>query len=186
MTRSLSWRFGRGATAALVLLATMALCGGEALAATQVSHSGQTGAYSFHDTTTSPGAKCIYEGAAGHSEFQRAHVAAPTVSWLTGAFHSGTVGWRLLLQHWDGHAWVTVHTTSEARAHATQTTAAHLSARSVVTAGPHNRKYRVMVKIRWMTPDAETIGSVHVLIDHYRRDYDDSVGSSCKAEVLNF
>jgi hypothetical protein len=186
MTRSLSWRLGRGASVTLVLLASLVLTGGEALAATQVAHSGQTGAYSFTDTTAAPGARCVYQGTLGHSDFDHARVKAPTVYWLSsGAFHSGTVGWRLLLQHWNGSSWVTVRTTSEARGLATRTTPAPLSTRNVSWAPPANRKYRVEVKIRWMTPDATTIGKVVVVIDHYRRSYDGSVGASCKARVAN-
>jgi len=186
MTRSMSWRLGRGASATLVLLASLALTGGQTLAATPVAHSGSTGHYSFTDTTSSPGAKCVYQGTAGHQDFDHARVKAPTVYWLsTGAFHSGTVGWRVLLQHWNGLSWDTVRTTSEARGHATRSTPAPLSTRNVSWAAPHNRKYRVEVKVRWMTPDAETIGSVLVVIDHYKHTYDGSVGSSCKAQVAD-
>lgn len=171
----------------LVLLASLALSGGETLAATQVAHSGPTGVYSFVDTSSSPGARCVYEGSAGADEFNHARVPAPKVYWLsTGAFHSGTVGWRLKLQHWNGHSWTTVRTTSEARGGATRTHPASLSTRNVSWAAPHDHSYRVEVKIRWMTPDAETIGSVLVVIDHYRRTYDRSVGASCLAHVPHF
>jgi hypothetical protein len=184
MTRSLSWRPGRGATLTLVLLACLALSGGQALAATRIGHSGETGHYSFTDTTAAPGGRCVYIGVSGLWTFQRAKVKAPKIYWPTSsAFHSGTVGWLLKLQHWDGHAWHTVRSTPEARGHATKTTPAALATLSVHRAGPHDRKYRVLVKIRWMTPDAETIGSVLVRIDHLRRDYDNSVGSTCKFEV---
>ena len=188
MTRSSSWRLGRGAAASLVLLAGLMLSGGQALAATQLSHSGHRGHYSFTDTVGSPGARCVYQGAAGSQNFDHARVKAPKVYWPTSGVpaSSGTVGWRLKLQHWDGHEWDTVRTTSEVRNWATTTTPAPFSSRSVLWAAPHDRKYRVLVKIRWLTPDADPIGSATVRIDHYRRTYDDSVGSACKAVVHSF
>jgi hypothetical protein len=184
MTRSLSWHLGRGASMTLVLLACLALSGGQALAATRIGHSGETGHYSFTDTTSSPGGRCVYVGVSGLWTFQAARVKAPKIYWPdSSAFPSGTVGWRLKLQHWDGSAWHTVRTTDEDRGHATKTHPADISTLSVHSAAPHDRKYRVLVKIRWMTPDAETIGSVLVRIDHLSRDYNHSVGSTCKNEV---
>jgi len=168
----------------LVVLASLASTGGQMLAATRLHHSGTTGRYRFVDTIESPGARCVYEGAAGSQNFEHARVKAPSVYWPTAdAFAQGTVGWTLKLQHWDGDEWDTVKTTSEARGHATRTTPAPLVTRNVYWAAPHTRKYRVLVKIRWMTPDAETIGSVLVRIDHFRRTYDGSVGPDCKAVV---
>jgi hypothetical protein len=187
MTRSMSWRLGKGATMTFALLASLVLTGGQTLAATRLDRSGTTGPYHFTDTTTAPGARCIYQGTAGAQDFDRVKVKAPTVKWIqTGAFHSGTVGWRIKLQHWNGHVWSTVRTTSEQRGFATQTHAAPLTARTVNWAPPHDRRYRVITKIRWMTPDAETIGSVIVRIDHYRRTFDGSVGSSCPAQIADF
>ncbi len=185
MTRSTSLRVRPGATALLVVLASLLLTGGQVLAATRLGHSGETGQYSFTDTTASPGARCVYYGTAGLIDFDHARVKAPKVYWPTSsAFPNGTVGWRLKLQHWNGHSWDTVRRTSEARGLASKHTAAPLSTRDVVWAAPHDRKYRVLVAIRWMTPDAETIGSVLVRIDHLRRSYDGSVGSDCKAEIV--
>ena len=190
MTRSTSWRLGRGAAVSLVLLASLALNGGPALAATQVHRSGHIAHYSFTDTVGSPGARCNYQGAAGSQNFDTARVKAPRIYWRSspafGSTGSGTVGWRIKLQHWDGHEWDTVRTTSEVRNLATTTTPAPFTARKVAWAAPHDRKYRVLVKIRWLTPDDEVIGSVVVRIDHYRRSYDDSVGSACKAVVPSF
>jgi len=171
----------------LVGLACLLLAGGQTLAATRLHRSGTTGSYSFVDTVAAPGAFCAYEGAAGSQNFNHARVKAPKIYWpgSTGV-NSGTVGWRLKLQHWNGHSWDTVRITSEVRGTATTTHAAPLTARNVAWAAPHDRKYRVVTKLRWMTPDASTIGYVLVLIDNYRRGYDDSVGAACKAVVPSF
>ena len=74
----------------------------------------------------------------------------------------------------------------EYRGFATRSTPAALADRVIPYAPPHTQKYRAVVVVRWMTPDSETIGSATVLIDHYRRGYDGSVGPSCKAVVPSF
>lgn len=174
----------RRVVVALTFVAALAIGGGETLAATPTAKHSPVGPWSYVDTTSSPAAKCFYMGTVGAIEFDHVVVQPPTVRWY-GAHHrtSGTVGWVIKLQHWDGSHWDTVRTTSEARGIATRTVAAPLHKRSVAWAAPHNRKYRVVVRIRWMTPDAETIGSVLVRIDHYRRDFDHATGSACPAEL---
>jgi hypothetical protein len=169
---------------ALTLLASLVIGGGQTLAATSIGTHSPVGPWSYVDTTSSPAAKCFYVGTVGAIEFDHMVVQPPAVRWY-GAHHfaSGTVGWVIKLQHWDGSHWDTVRTTSEARGLATRTAAAPLHPRRVDWAAPHNRKYRAVVRIRWMTPDAETIGSIQVRIDHYRRDFDHVTGSACPAEL---
>jgi hypothetical protein len=174
----------RGVCVVLTLLASLIIGGGETFAATPLSTHSPVGPWSYVDTTSSPAAKCFYVGTVGAIEFDHMVVQPPTVRWY-GAHHfaSGTVGWVIKLQHWDGSHWDTVRTTSEARGLATRTAAAPLHPRRVDWAAPHNRKYRAVVRIRWMTPDADTIGSVLVRIDHYRRDFDHATASACPAEL---
>jgi len=184
MIRPRSWRLGRGATATLALLACLVLSGGPALADTQLGHSGQTGHYSIGDTASSPGARCAYVGDIT-LYLHHFRMRAPKIYWPTSShFPNGTVGWRIKLQGWTGHAWVTERTSSEARGLATKTTPASLATRNMnIVFPPPSHKYRLLVKIRWMTPDAETIGSVVVRIDHYFRDADHAVVSSCRTVI---
>lgn len=173
-----------GVAVTLTLAASLVIGGGGTLAATPISTDSPIGPWSYVDTTSSPAAKCFYMGTVGAIEFDHMVVQPPRVLWYAAHhFGSGTVGWVIKLQHWDGSHWHTVRTTSEARGLATRTTAAPLHKRSVSWAAPHNRKYRAVVRIRWMTPDADTIGSVQVRIDRYRRDFDHATGSACPAEL---
>jgi hypothetical protein len=186
--RSSARRLARGATLALLVLSSLALLTPlSASAATVLSTSGSAGHYSFTDSVGSPGARCIYQGAAGSQNFDRMKVNAPTIYWPSAnAFPNGTVGWRIRLQHFNAGTWTTVRQSKEYRGFATKTVAASLGDRVIAYAPPHTQKYRAVVVVRWMTPDAETIGSATVLIDHYRRGYDGSVGPSCKAVVPSF
>lgn len=173
----------RRVVVALALVASAVVGGGTTLAATPISTDNPIGPWSYVDSSASPAAKCFYMGTAGAIEFDHMVVQPPTVKWYAHHFSSGTVGWVIKLQHWDGSHWHTVRTTSEARGFATRTTAAPLHKRTVAWAAPHDRRYRAVVKIRWMTPDADTIGAVLVRIDHYRRDFDHRTGSACPAEI---
>ena len=188
MIRSSARRLARGATLALLVLSSLAVLSPlSASAATVLSTTGSAGHYSFTDTAGSPGARCIYQGAAGSQNFDRMTVTAPTIYWPSGdAFPNGTVGWRIRLQHYNAGVWTTVRHTAEFRNTATKTVPAVLSNRTISWAPPHNQKYRAVVVVRWMTPDATTIGSALVRIDHYRHGYDGTVGSSCKAVVPSF
>ncbi len=97
---------------------------------------------------------------------------------------SGQTGYAYSQTHPGGTGFLPRASQSDQWALATTTHAAPLTARSIAWAAPHDRKYRVEAKVRWMTPDADTIGSVLVSIDHLKRDYDGSVGGACKASVL--
>src|SRR4029077_16299442 len=104
--------------------------------------------------------------------------------WLTSdAFNSGAVRLSLRLLHWNGSAWTTVGHTGESQVFATKTTASTFPDKVIhwTVSEPHNHRFRVEAFIRWVTPDATTIGSVLVLIDHYRVGYNGSVQSSCVA-----
>ena len=186
--RSLIRRMARGASLAVVVAAGVALSGGDMLAATPVAHHGPQGHYSFTDTAGSPGATCKYGHSAGHHEFNSIRVNGPSVNWLTtSAFNSGAVRLTIRLQHWDGSAWSTVAHTSESQVFASKAHAQTFPAKTVHWNGvsPHTYRFRAEAFIRWVTPDATTIGSVTVLLDHYTWGFDGSVHSSCQARVVN-
>jgi len=186
MIRTRAVHPGRVATLAVTLLAALLLAGGSTLAATPISYAGTWGNLRFGDTSSAPGASCLYDGTAGHQELAHVKVKAPAVYWMTtGATHSGTIGFLVKLQHWDGSHWRTVYITSESTAVATRTKAAPLSSRRTVRPEQHSRRYRIVVRLRWLTPDGHVLGIAYVRIDHYRRSYDGSVGGSCKAEVAD-
>jgi hypothetical protein len=186
--RSFIRRIARGASLAVAVAAGAAMAGGTTLAATPVAHSGPQGHYSFTDTVGTPGAKCFYGNDAGHFEFDRIKVFGPSVKWLTNdAFNSGAVRLTIRLQHQAGSTWTTVAHTGESQVFASKTHASTFPDKVVHWNGisPHTNHFRAEAYIRWVTPDATTIGSVTVLLDHYRVGYDGSVHSSCAARVAN-
>jgi hypothetical protein len=175
---------GRGGMLAIAVAVAVILSGGDVFAAHTLSHSGTTGHYVFQDTNSHPGAKCFYEGAAGHWEFNHMRVTPPNVFWPnSSAFDSGSVAIKVKLQHWDGSVWTTVSKSTQTVATATKTSPARFPYKIVTWAPPHNHKYRALVRIRWLTPDADVIGQAVVALDHYRIGYDGSVDSACRAEV---
>ena len=168
--------------ASIVLL--LAASGSDVLAAHTVSRSGATGHYSFADTRSGPGATCFYAAVQGQYEFDHVRVKPPKVYWPTASpFSNGTVGFKVKLQHWNGFTWTTVRSSGESRALASKTSPAPFSAKAVMWAAPHDRRYRAEVRLRWLTPDANVIGQALVVLDHYRIIYDGTVASACRAET---
>lgn len=167
-----------------VIAASLVLAGGDVFAAHTVGRTGVTGHYAFVDTPAAPGAKCFYAALQGQWEFNYVRVKPPKVYWPTSsAFSSGTVGFTVRLQHWNGLRWTTVNASRESRAVGSKTIPAPFSARTVMWAPPHDRRYRAEVRLRWLTPDATVIGKALVVLDNYRIGYSGTVGSACRAEA---
>jgi hypothetical protein len=164
-------RVGRGASLAALVMLILALSGGEALAAHQVGHVGTTGRYSFTDTVSMPGARCVYAGAAGTWEFDHATVRPPLVFWpLNSSSNSGTVGWRLKLQHLTNGVWSNVLHTGVTKATARKHVSA-MFARKTITwmpPAPNSGLFRVEVALIWFRTNGTVMGRTLVVIDHNR------------------
>ena len=180
MSSTLIRRAGRGASLALLVVVALALAGGNTLAATTIGHSGTTGTYSFVDTSGNPGGRCVYQGTAGAQMFDHARITGPSVWWpASSSSSSGTVGWRLKLQNNSSGSWVTVRTGSLTYATAHKHSAAMFANKGIAWAAPITGHERVLVVLVWYNPGLTVMGKATVLIQHYRRGYDGSVGSTC-------
>lgn len=176
MTGTVLRRFISSASLATLTAAMLVLGGGGALAAHQVGSSGTTGSYAWTDSASHPAGLCNYNGGGtlGHVYIVSVKVQAPdTVFWPggTGA-NSGTVGFKVKLQHLSNGAWSTVNTGSEATATATRTTSAMFGMRHVNWNGPLTGRDRALVILTWYTPSMSVLGRVKVVIDHYRNNHD--------------
>jgi hypothetical protein len=183
MTRTMLRRSASGAALATIVAVMLALGGGGVLAAHEVAHSGMTGAYSWQDTTAHPAGTCNYYGGGtlGHIYVVSVKVKGPsTVFWPAGTgSSSGTVGFKVKLQHLSAGAWSTVNTGTEAFATATRTASALFSTRHVDWNGPNTGKDRAEAVLTWYSPSMAIIGRAAVVIDHYSNNYDHVNRSYC-------
>lgn len=167
----------------------IALGGSGALAAHQVGSSGTTGSYSWTDSAGHPAGVCDYNGggAAGHTYIVQVKVKAPdTVFWPAGTgSNSGTVGFKVKLQHRSGGVWSTVNTGSEATTTARRHTSAMFGTRKVAWDGPNTGKDRALAVLTWYTPGMAVLGRVQVVIDHYSNNYDGIKRSFCPVDNIN-
>jgi hypothetical protein len=148
-----------------------------------VGSSGTTGSYSWTDSAAHPAGICNYNGGGtlGHVYIVSAKVKAPTtVFWPAGTgSNSGTVGFKVKLQHLSGSVWSTVNTGSEATATAWRHTSAMFGTRNVGWNGPLTGKDRALAILTWYTPSMTVLGRIKVVIDHYRNNYDHMGRSYC-------
>lgn len=178
-----------GTALATLTAALLALGGSGVMAARQVGHSGTTGSYSWMDTGAHPAGICDYNGggAAGHTYIVRIKVKAPSsVYWPSGTgSNSGTVGFKVSLQHLQNGVWSTVNTGPEARKTATRQTSAMFGMRSVGWAGPLSGRDRALAILTWYTPGMSVLGRVRVVIEHYRNNHDGIQRSYCPVAYRN-
>jgi hypothetical protein len=167
----------------------VALGGGDAMAATPVSQSGVVGNVTFQDSPTTPQARCLFDGAAGHSYFSGMRVKAPSIFWPNQSISTpnehGTVGWRVKVQHWNGASWATVNTSPESQATASENTAAAFVTKTVPHGLTVSHRYRALVVITWYTGPSSQLGQAKVLIDWYRRIANGKAYTSCKGIVCD-
>lgn len=183
MTGSFVRRVVRSGSLATLVATAIALGGNGVLAAHQVASSGSPGAYAWTDTAAHTGGYCNYNGGgtAGHVYIAYVRVNAPnTVFWPTGqADTSGTVGFKVILQHRSGGGWHNVNTGTEAFATASTTSSASFPARRVAWAGPNTGHDRAKVVLTWYDAQQWTVGRAQVVIDHYRNGHDHITRSYC-------
>jgi hypothetical protein len=158
--------------------------GGSSLAATLVHHSGTIGPVKLKDTATAPFAECTYEGTAGTQYFSGMKVRAVRVEYpnLTSGVDSGKVGYKLELQHQKvGQAWQDYVTSNEVKITAYDNAWAKFAAKSQIWMGAvQGGSFRAEVILTWYNADNSVRGTGTWVIDNYTRDYNGSVGSSCK------
>lgn len=190
MKRSLVRRLLGGTTLALLTAAMLALGGSGALAAHHLSGTGTTGEYSWTDTAAHPAGLCDYNGggAAGHTYIVRIKVNAPdSAYWPAGTpSSSGTVGFKVELQHLTSGHWTTVNTGQEQTATASRHSSAMFGPRSVKWAGPNTGRDRAVAVLTWYNPNMSVLGRDKAVIDHYANNHDGVKRSYCPVVYQNF
>jgi hypothetical protein len=189
MPRSLVRRTMRATVVVGVVVAAVALIAGQAVAFHTVSHSGVRGQYSFLDTQSSPGARCDYEGAAGHGFFAAMKVRPPTVFWPNrhpgNPDEHGTVGWRVKIQHWNGMTWTASDVSSESTAVAREHSPAPFIGKLVHHEPPNSRRYRAQVVLTWYGANSSVLGRAKVILDWYNQTDPGRIVTSCKGVVCH-
>jgi hypothetical protein len=189
MRRTFVRRAGRAAFVVAVAVVGVALIAGEAVASHTVAHSGVTGPFSFMDTMASPGARCTYEGAAGHGFFNGMKVKPPTVFWPNrhagNPNEHGIVGWTVKIQHWNGVKWTTANISAETTAVAHENTPAPFVAKIVPHGPPDSRRYRAQVVLIWHGSGSTALGRAKVVLDWYNQTDPGVIKTSCKAVVCH-
>jgi hypothetical protein len=186
----LSLNVSRSVRALGLAAAMIPLAASSAFAYHQTAQTGSVGHYSWTDDATHPAAKCSYQGAAGSLYFDGVRVKAPVAYWpdqdSNVSDEHGDIGWRTVIQHFNGATWDVVKKGPEVRMPASETTAAAFAAQKVNWPGPNSRRYRAAAILTWWLPDGVTkLGRAWVQIDFHRRAYDGSVGSSCVGRHQN-
>jgi hypothetical protein len=105
----LGWRTGRGARIVSLVMAFAMVAPVGARAAHQTHHTGHPGGWSLVDRAAEPGAKCSYVGGGAAGTIHLTGIKLRHGPVITG-IHSGlrSVGYRAIVQHRQGGAWVTV------------------------------------------------------------------------------
>jgi hypothetical protein len=179
-----SMRAGRLARIGLVIAIIGAFAASPASAATPLTSHGTVGDWSLTDTSTQPGGRCAYQGAAGTFYLDRIRVHGPTIYGTTSGLRS--VGYRILLQHRTATGWKTTQRGKLISGAASLMQPVTLPASRVVRnpdKSPNTRRYRAVVKIIWWNQHARVQGVVKARLNHLRRSYDSSIGHACRARV---
>jgi hypothetical protein len=186
-------RQARRALGAIAFAAVfVSLAGSSSLAATLQHHTGTIGPARFTDTSDKAGAECTYEGAAGTQYFSGMKLRGPRVKYPNlDAQHEdyGKVGYKIQLQHQSGSGpWQNYVTSPEVKLTAYDDVWFKFPVRTQNWSGATSLggKWRAEVILTWYNGDHSIKGTGYWTIDHYTRDYNGSVGSSCKGRWSQF
>lgn len=178
-------RAGRGARIVSVLMALALLVPGGAQAAHQVSHTGHPGGWSLVDRAAEPGAKCSYEGGGAAGTIYLTGIKLLRGPEIAG-IHRGlrSVGYRPIIQHRQGGAWVTVRKGTLVTGQASRSRAAALPGiRTAVPVTESPNRFRLLVRLYWFASDASVEATRTLVVDSYVRTIRPGVGSSCAGAV---
>lgn len=181
----LAWCPGRGARIASILMALALVAPAGASAEHQVSHTGHPGGWGLLDSTSHPGGKCSYVGGGAAGTIYLTGIKllhGPVVRGIHGGLRS--VGYKPIIQHRQGGAWVTVRrgtlVTGQASTHHR---VALPGIRTAVPVTESPNRFRLLVRIYWFASDASVEATRTLAIDSYARTIRPGVGSSCQGAV---
>jgi hypothetical protein len=168
------------ALAAGLLVTALAAGGATAVAGAPTppppdSSSGNTGRFTLTDTDADPAGRCVYGKTVDGTYYNwldRLGSRAPKVYARRGKT-SQRVSWRLVVQAWDGGAWVRAERTDWVTRTATPTRAAPFGALDHHVASLRDAAtrlaYRAKAQVRWFASDGVTVvGRADLWPDHYR------------------
>jgi hypothetical protein len=177
---------GRTRGAATIAMAlTMAMTPMAAQAAHQVAHTGHPGSWSLVDRAAEPGAKCSYVGGGTAGTTYLTGIKLLHGPVITG-IHSGlrSVGYRNIIQHRQGGAWVTVRKGTLITGQASRSHPAALPGeRTAVPVVSSPNRFRLLVRMFWYRSDATVEATRTVAVDSYARTIRPGVGASCAGAV---
>lgn len=181
----LEWHTGRAARFVSMVMALAIVAPAGANAAHQIAHTGHPGGWSLVDRASEPGGKCSYAGGG----------AAGTI-YLTGikllhgpeirGIHSGlrSVGYRPIVQHRQGGAWVTVRKGTLVTGQASSSHPVALPGeRTAVPVVENPNRFRILVRLYWYRGDASVEATRTLVVDSYARTIRPGVASSCAGAV---
>jgi hypothetical protein len=167
-------------------VAALAIPGGSALAAHQVSRSGAPGAWTIVDKAADPAGKCSYvDGGTAGGPYLTGIRQRNAVE-ITGT-RAGlqSVAVRPLIQHLVGGTWSTVKKGTLVSGNASLSTVVDLSTgltKVPVVNKPEN-PFRLALKLIWYNADASVQGTRIVVVDSYVR-FGGGVASYCKGRFV--
>lgn len=178
----------RGLVIAAFAAAAVALSGGSALAAHQVSQSGSPGAWDLPDSAANPSSRCGYNGGGVLGGTYLTSIKLIQNVEIFGTSGSKrSVAYRLIIQHKQNGSWHTVKKGTLVSGQATSGSAAVLPPTKVSFGALKQPKnpFRAQVKMIWYAADASVQGTRIIALDSYvQRDL--GVGSKCKGFVSDF
>ena len=184
MSAMLPSSVSRAAIAALVAILWSVVFVVPASAVEPIRSNGDTGLWETADNDSTPGARCLYEGAAG-SWFLRSLRGNSVGIYGTGS-QPRSVGYRLLLQRQTPQGWKTTQRGTLITSAATQSSPALLPRSRIrrdPDKSPNTGHYRLALKIVWYDQQANVQGVEVAYVVRHRRSFDDSLGPSCRARV---
>jgi hypothetical protein len=179
---------GRGA---LALLAALALTAAPALADTDMGTTGKVGRHHLRDTTTTPGAACVYIDADTDMVLDSMVVRPPVVYARdrTDDRDRQVVGWRIVLMGWVqvGPWEFELRQLATGPIHRATAWDDHRAAfqPDTITVVSGAREYEAWVRMLWYKPgDPSTVvGSSRHRVDHYHVEGDDTPWGDCVSRV---
>ncbi len=178
----------RGILIAALASAAIAISGGSALGAHQLSRTGDPGAWAVRDSAGDPAARCSYDGGgvAGGTYLTGIRLRNDVKLWgTTATFRS--VGFRPIIQHKVDGAWVTVKKGTLITGNATASAPVVLSGglTSVPVSVQPKRPFRLVLKLIWYTATASVKGTRVILVDHHLP-RDGGTAARCAGFVSDF
>ncbi len=175
----------QGARGVALAVGLALVVSGPALGAHQIAHTGHPGGWGIVDRAAEPGAKCSYVGGGAAGTIYLTGIKLLHDVGMTG-IHTAlrSVGYRPIVQHREGGAWVTVRrgtliTGQASRSH--RVTLPRIRTAVPVVSSP--RRFRLLVRLYWFRGDATVEATRTLVIDSYARTIRPGVASSCDAAV---